>query len=236
MIYNTDYDQVQTYTQTAWIGITGNKDLGIECASAMDCSSGFCVDGVCCDTSKENCNKNCEACNLVGHMGVCTVRSEFDNTEVTDTCYYCNGSSDAAVPYSGTSGVNCTADCYDCLNGDCVAVSKDNDGGCNTVCTHCVGGSCTNRSGGAQLTGCSGCDYCNGSGTCVTCQWVYSSTIYTTSYPSGGYTACSWSHKDGQGRCKYDGCGESSCTNTMGTVDSSGSTKRDIEIWYCRCN
>jgi len=81
MIYNTDYDQVQTYTQTAWSGITGSKDLGIECASAMDCASGFCVDSVCCDTSLDNCSGDCEVCNLVDHIGICTVRSELDNTE-----------------------------------------------------------------------------------------------------------------------------------------------------------
>ena len=60
MIYNTDYDQIQIFTKTAWTGITGSKDLAIECGSSMDCASGFCVDSVCCDSS---CANICEACN-----------------------------------------------------------------------------------------------------------------------------------------------------------------------------
>jgi len=176
MIYNTDYDQVQTYTQTAWSGITGNKDLGIECASAMDCASGFCVDSVCCDTSLDNCSSDCEACNLVGYMGVCTVRAELDNTEVTPTCYYCNGTGDTSVAYTGTTGVNCETVNF-CYSGICKATycDEDNDSYYAEILAYCP-------SGRYSLT--LGND-CNDS--CATC---YSGSTATTSSPDGKDQDC----------------------------------------------
>ena len=104
MIYNTDYDQVQTYTQTAWSGITGSKDLGIECASAMDCASGFCVDSVCCDTSLDNCSGNCRRCNVAGSMGVCI---DVDS-DCTGNCDVCSSGNCVA------STSLCTGDCDVC--------------------------------------------------------------------------------------------------------------------------
>ena len=141
MIYNTDYDQVQTYTQTAWSGITGSKDLGIECASAMDCASGFCVDTVCCDTSSDNCNGDCEACNLAGTIGYCTVRANLDNTEVTTTCYYCNGTGDTSIGYTGNTGVNCTG-INGCNSGTCQNsyCDEDNDSHYSTAPAVCASG------------------------------------------------------------------------------------------------
>ena len=158
MIYNTDYDQVQTYTQTAWSGITGSKDLGIECASAMDCASGFCVDSVCCDTSTDNCSSDCEACNLVGYMGVCTVRANLDNTEVTTTCNYCNGVSETPVAYTGYAGVGCTGS-NACFSGTCLAsyCDEDNDAHYTTFVAQCPSGRFQSTIG----------DDCNDS--CATC-------------------------------------------------------------------
>ncbi len=142
MIYNTDYDQIQIFTKTAWSGITGNKDLGIECASAMDCGSGFCVDSVCCDTSPENCNGDCEACNLAGNLGYCTVRAALDNTEVTTTCNYCNGVSNTSLAYTGRPGVNCNEINDFCYSGSCLATfcDEDNDGHYTEVSLYCPSG------------------------------------------------------------------------------------------------
>jgi hypothetical protein len=41
---------------------------GAACADVLDCESGFCVDGVCCDSQ---CESSCHRCNLTGNMGRC---------------------------------------------------------------------------------------------------------------------------------------------------------------------
>jgi len=170
MIYNTDYDQVQTYTQTAWSGITGNKDLGIECASAMDCASGFCVDSVCCNTSLDNCSGDCEACNLAGNIGYCTVRANLNNIEVTPTCYYCNGVSDTSLAYTGTTGVNCNGVTGFCYSGICKAsyCDEDNDTYYAKVLAYCP-------SGRYSLT--LGNDCCDSSATTYPGQTSYFTSI-----------------------------------------------------------
>ncbi len=47
----------------------GKSALGATCASAGECTSGYCVDGVCC---ADECDGLCEACNLSGEKGTCT--------------------------------------------------------------------------------------------------------------------------------------------------------------------
>ena len=176
MIYNIDYDQVQTFTGIAWSGITGNKDLGIECYSSMDCASGFCVDSVCCDTSLDNCNSDCEACNLAGTIGYCTVRANLDNTEVVSTCWYCNGTSDTSLAYLGYTGVNCTGS-HACFSGTCFDsyCDEDNDGHFTTSVAQCP----SNR---FQSTAGDDCD-----DDCNTC---YPGSTATTTTPDGKDQDC----------------------------------------------
>ncbi len=42
---------------------------GFPCKVDRDCESGACEDGICCD---RKCDGNCFACNLPGHVGICT--------------------------------------------------------------------------------------------------------------------------------------------------------------------
>jgi hypothetical protein len=44
--------------------------LGERCAETSQCAEGFCVDGVCCDT---RCLGQCEACDVPGNAGTCSV-------------------------------------------------------------------------------------------------------------------------------------------------------------------
>ncbi|MDD5071214.1 MAG: hypothetical protein PHQ42_00535 [Patescibacteria group bacterium] len=128
-----------TYYLDGSVGIA--KPNGITCSSALECDSGFCVDGVCCDGV---CEGVCKACNLEGSVGTCTNRSADDTTE------------------------GCSDNCYDCVDGECVAVTEDSDGTCVT-CRTCVDGSCVNRAIDTQPSGCnSTCQYCDGSGNCRT--------------------------------------------------------------------
>ncbi|MCU1277521.1 MAG: putative internalin, partial [bacterium] len=54
---------------------------GGSCSTDGACSTGHCVDGVCCDTL---CNGVCQACNLGGHIGTCTPIG--DGTDPNDEC------------------------------------------------------------------------------------------------------------------------------------------------------
>ncbi len=44
-------------------------DIGTDCVGDNECLSGFCADGVCCDST---CLGQCQACNLENHRGSCT--------------------------------------------------------------------------------------------------------------------------------------------------------------------
>ena len=53
----------------AGVDCVAEKDDGAPCAEGKECSSGICVDGVCCN---EACGAQCVACNVEGSIGRCT--------------------------------------------------------------------------------------------------------------------------------------------------------------------
>ncbi|MBX3184341.1 MAG: hypothetical protein KF915_17060 [Polyangiaceae bacterium] len=59
---------------TAWCNnlnqCTPKFNLGLACSESRQCSSGQCVDGVCCNAA---CGGQCQACNLPGQLGQCAV-------------------------------------------------------------------------------------------------------------------------------------------------------------------
>jgi hypothetical protein len=66
------------------------KSNNSPCGSSAECASGQCVDGVCCDTA---CTGTCQACNVTGRVGTCSVIS--DGQDPADECtgaQVCNGS------------------------------------------------------------------------------------------------------------------------------------------------
>jgi hypothetical protein len=52
-----------------------NRVIGAACSANSDCTSGFCADGVCCQTA---CASKCMACNLPGSVGTCAVGENAD--------------------------------------------------------------------------------------------------------------------------------------------------------------
>ncbi|MEZ4307971.1 MAG: hypothetical protein R3F14_07980 [Polyangiaceae bacterium] len=100
---------------------------GTPCATGTECSSGNCVDGVCCNTG---CGTACKACNLAGNTGTCTnITSGQDPANECNGAQVCNG---AGACQGGPNGASC-AMASECLSGNCV------DGVCcNTSC----GGTC----------------------------------------------------------------------------------------------
>jgi uncharacterized protein (TIGR03382 family) len=66
------------------------------CTLAADCASGFCVDGVCCETA---CTGACERCDTSAARGKCTpVSGAFNHCEPGNTCVQ-----NACVPNAGTT-------------------------------------------------------------------------------------------------------------------------------------
>jgi hypothetical protein len=49
-------------------GPANQKPLGVPCTAAPECQSGFCFDGVCCNTA---CTGACRSCALAGSYGIC---------------------------------------------------------------------------------------------------------------------------------------------------------------------
>jgi hypothetical protein len=59
------------------------KPLALGCAAGSECASGFCVDGVCCDTA---CDGQCSTCNVTGNPGYCMLQIVGDDTTSAETC------------------------------------------------------------------------------------------------------------------------------------------------------
>ena len=73
----------------------GLKDNARSCASATECKSGFCSQGVCCST---NCNGTCKSCSLSATAGTCT-NVAVGTSDPQGTC------KDQGVGSCGTTGV-----------------------------------------------------------------------------------------------------------------------------------
>src|SRR4029079_11402392 len=71
-----------------------DASFALGCTSNSQCTTGFCVNGVCCDTA---CNSGCGACNLTGKLGICSAVAS------GTVCRAALGACDAAETCSGSS-------------------------------------------------------------------------------------------------------------------------------------
>jgi len=139
------------------------KDSAASCGSDAECTTGHCADGVCCNTA---CAGACDACNLPGKTGQCTlVDPGSDGTpscspyvcapkqaDCPDNCtdnsvcgskFYCKISNNTCQPR--INGIACEADdqCPDghCVDGACCESACD--GVCETCAAKGTEGKCT---------------------------------------------------------------------------------------------
>ncbi len=117
----------------------GKKSQGLSCGGDNECSSGFCVDGVCCDSA---CDGLCAACNLAGALGTCTSRPVDTDPQNECGAYTCDGAGACQTSCSGgVCGQACKSGFW--CNGTSCTQDKPNGSGCTEPC-ECQSGACTN--------------------------------------------------------------------------------------------
>jgi hypothetical protein len=145
---------------------------GTACTAGGECTSGFCVDGVCCNTV---CNTLCNACTPAkkgsGADGTCgTIGMNLDPDDECAGSLVCNGSSVCKAPNGDACvlGTECVSGF--CADGVCCSAA------CTGLCQACtatkkgsgVNGVCGNIAVGLDPDSeCFGGSSCGGSGTCL---------------------------------------------------------------------
>ncbi len=157
--------------------LLATKEPGGACARNAECSSGFCVDGVCCDTP---CSEACVACTAAkkgsGVDGACGPVAE--DTDPDDDCApdpgyptsckddgLCDGAGHCRV--YAKAGVTCGAPT--CLDGKVTARACNGAGGCDATATACAPYACDATACKASCASdgdCAGDAFCS-SGVCV---------------------------------------------------------------------
>ena len=123
------------------------KTDGQTCGAPGECSSGFCVDGHCCDTA---CDGQCEACDISGNPGKCSgVSGPVHGTTRTacssgggDICkaLQCDGTKDRLKCASFASGLDVECGPATCTAGKATAASTcDGAGACKPGATVACG-------------------------------------------------------------------------------------------------
>jgi len=183
-----------TITNDTWeykVSGLGNGE-GCTAAAAATCASGFCVEGVCCDTSA--CGSVCKSCNVRGSEGTCSPAKA--GTEVPGSCSSgeaCDGKGNCMA----TNGKACTSSAT-CASGFCVdGVCCDN--GCDGACMACNqagrAGKCSPYLAGSDPQGECG----KGTGVCKsTCDGVNGCAFPSTAMSCDTCMTC-----DGFGSCSY---------------------------------
>lgn len=156
---------------------TCKQSNGKPCTSANECSSGYCVDGVCCDSA---CDAACSACNVSPMTtGACTAVPL--GQDDVNAGLPCTGNSlcDGNGACKKENGQPCatSSECFQgfcadgyCCENDCSATCK----ACNLSGSH---GTCGNipklMQDNAATTTCNGTQACDGAGVCKLANGQY---------------------------------------------------------------
>jgi hypothetical protein len=146
--------------------------VGVACSGSNQCQTGFCVDGVCCETA---CVSLCTTCNLSGNPGYCLpvpAGQDPKNSCAQDLVSTCgrDGTCD------GNGGCRLWPDGTACASPTCTTGTASNARTCNGTGTcramttqkcapfGCSGSACATKC--SASTDCDANAYCNG-GTCL---------------------------------------------------------------------
>lgn len=184
-------------------GSCGKKNLGAKCDTAAQCESGFCADGVCCNTS---CDGSCVSCNQLSKMGECTpvAKDQLDPHKV------CKDNGASACGTSGACDGNGGCAKYGpttvCRPGRCEGANQIRPSNCDGK------GSCVAANQVACLPyACSGIA-CNNS--CTTDAQCSGGNVCKNNVcgPRGKGQDCTANSQCGSGFCVDGVCCESACT------------------------
>ncbi|HRI69678.1 MAG TPA: hypothetical protein PK156_35860, partial [Polyangium sp.] len=190
------------------MGLVEPTTIATACTQPSDCPSGFCVDGVCCNSA---CTGLCRACSAAkkrnGSDGTCGYISnglDPDN-ECAGTCTGFGGCSKTSILLGIGSACTANTDCSTgfCVDGYCC------DSACSGTCKACSAlkkgsgsdGTCGNIAATTDPDNECAAGDCNGSGACGTT---------TGTNPNGA--ACSSGSTCSSGYCVDGVCCNSSCT------------------------
>lgn len=141
------------------------RDSGQSCGGDDECTSGHCVDGVCCDTP---CDEQCAACNVPGALGTCAAvlgpaRGGRAGCAGLGACgAQCDGTNPASCTFPGET-TSCGV--ASCGNGAALAAPTcDGEGSCQTpTATRCDSLTCEGTQCGS---GCTTDEQCLGDAEC----------------------------------------------------------------------
>jgi choice-of-anchor A domain-containing protein len=200
------------------------RDNGETCTAANQCTSGQCVDGVCCNSA---CDGACDACALEGSVGTCSLSPNTVECRTGSSC-------DVAEYCTGTSA-SCPADAFRPPGAECTSDSN--------ACTvdQCNGaGSCTHPAVTPGTT-CGEGQVCNAAGQCMAQCWIAGVPYEAgTINPSQPCQVCDPSQSTSTWSSAADGtsCGTSqsdwgSCGGFSDTCDMTGTQSRTVTTSTC---
>ena len=188
----------------------GNGE-GCTAATASNCASGFCVDGVCCATA--SCSGACQSCSVAGHEGTCSraapgtdIAASCPDGQACDSNGSCKAKNGAACSSASTCASGFCADgvcCEKACDGTCVSC---NQAGRPGQCLPYVAGSDPESECGLGSDPCR--SICNGAGACDVAQ---------ANTPCGRCATC-----DGLGSCTP--IDSASCGPGAGGASGTGGT------------
>jgi MYXO-CTERM domain-containing protein len=229
-------DMTPRYVGGKWIFI-GTDSLYVfttstSCTTGADCGSGFCVDGVCCDSAcGGGSTTDCLACSVAAGAalnGVCGQRTVGASCNDGNAC-----TSGETCPVAGTCSGGTTTTCSpldqchsagtcDPGTGMCSNPAKTDGTTCsdNNACTSgdaCMSGTCV---AGSTVVVCTASDQCHDVGTCNPTTGVCSNPAKTNGATCDANDLC----RGGPDLCINGSCTATGALNTCPSNDSCRNT------------
>ncbi len=184
------------------------------CVSDTECKSGACVDGYCCDGA---CTGQCEACDVAGKEGTCSVISG-DPHGARALCNsdgsVCGGTCD------GTQRTSCTYSTSSCRDASCVGKEATDGASCdgNGHCPAPVKHDCS-----PYLCDSDACkSSCATNDDCISGHWCDPTNTCVPKKPNGN-NQCTADSQCASGNCVDGLCCNSACTGQCEACNVAGS-------------